>query len=73
MLLLRFGEPEVRGSLARQAGHRVRVGTAPNRLEIGEVSERLAHGSALVVGSLIDRRARVTRQDLGEGDRVVTW
>ena len=44
MLLFGFGEPEVRGSLAGQAGDRVRVGTAPHRLEIGEVGQRLAHG-----------------------------
>jgi hypothetical protein len=48
MLLLGLGEPEVCGRLAGQAGDRVRVGAAPNRLEIGEVSQRLAYGQAPV-------------------------
>ena len=70
MLLLGFGEPEMRRRLAGQAGDRVRVGAAPNRLQIGEVGQRLAHGQAPVARQLIDRGPRITREHLGEGDRI---
>ncbi len=72
MILFGSGEPEVRASLAGQAGDLVRVSAAPNRLEIGEVSQCLAHGQAPVVGPLIDRGPRVTRKHLGEGNRAIT-